>query len=763
MRGRPFLVLLVGLLGLLAVGKESLSGQVGLQEVTSLRFQGNTQFSDQALAGAIITRETECRTFIFIPFCLAGADFSLDPYFLNERELRRDYVRVQLFYYLNGFREAVVDTMVTRVSENEVRLLFQIQEGEPIRVVGVEFVGVEELPDSSVLEDLPIRTGEPLSLSALDATRDTLETRLKNRGFAHAEVLKDYFIDDRIENPHEARVVIQVYPGPLTRFGAFTVNVIGAPGKEPTMDEAVVRRMLPFQENDIYGEDLQFAGQRSLYNLEIFRDVRIEPDSNPAADSILPLTITLQEGNLHRVRTGGGINTAECLNFEAGWGSRNFRGGARRLQLTGRLSNVLVSSLSPRWCSSDLEGDYGELAWSLSAEFTQPWFFSPRNSISATLFAEHRSVAPIFVREAKGIGLGLNRTLGSSTVLGITFRPQKSSLTAADVFFCSAYLICTPEEIRVFGGENTLSPVGVSLIRDRRNQILSPTRGYSAVVDFEQAGDWTGSDFRYTRIISEATWHTQGRTQWVLGARLRGGWVSPEGFRGSLQNQASGDILHPEKRLFAGGSNSVRGFAQNRLGPRVLYVDEVQNLLGKTGEKETLGPCTPEEINNLSCDAGLLLEKPYKDGENAFFPSPTGGTRLLEGSLELRFPLVGPLWEGATFVDFGQVWDEDETPRLEDLEFTPGLGIRFFSPIGPIRVDLGYRFGEGEELRVVTKDLEPYDPTIHKEYERLKAPYSDYATSGDLIFLDKMVLWEDQIPRWDLRRVQLHFSIGQAF
>ncbi len=222
----------VGLVSLCLMVQEPLSGQVGLQEVTSLRFRGNHQFPNEALANAIITRETECRSFLFqvVPFCLAGADFSLDPYFFNEREFRRDQARVRLFYYLRGFRETVVDTVLIRPTEDEVQITFEIQEGEPIQVVEVNFLGLEELSDSSVLEDLPIRVGEPLSLVALDATRDTLETRLRNRGFAHVDVLRNYFIPR--ETPHEAQVTFDVYPGPLARFGQLTVVCQRHPGAD---------------------------------------------------------------------------------------------------------------------------------------------------------------------------------------------------------------------------------------------------------------------------------------------------------------------------------------------------------------------------------------------------------------------------------------------------------------------------------------------------------------------------------------------------
>jgi outer membrane protein insertion porin family len=756
---------LAGVLCLSLLVWEPVSAQMGALEVSALRFHGNQSFSDDALANAILTRETECRSFVVFPFCLAGVDFSLDPRFLNEREFKRDFDRVRLFYYLRGFRETVVDTVVDRSRQGEIGINFHVQEGEPIRVqeVGLlwleevpdpsasggpplrvdttSFPGIDEVPDSLGLSGIPIRVGEPLSLIALESSRDSLLARLKNRGYAHGEVLIGYTIPP--EAPYEAQVDLEVFPGPLTRFGPVTVEITATKGRVPTMDEEVVKRMLPFREGDVYQEDLQFAGQRNLYNLEIFRFVRFDPDTLSPVDSILPISIKLEEDDVHRVRTGGGLNTAECINFEASWHSRNFLGGARRLQLTGRLANVLAPSLSNTiLCNEYGEENFGDLTGSISVDFNQPWFFSPRNSVSGGVFLERQSVAPVFIREAVGLRVGLNRTLGIGTLLGLSYGPELTRLTAAEVFFCSAYLICAPEEIQLMQGNNLLSPVSLTLSRDRRNQALSPTRGYSLAADLEHAAGWTGSDFIYTRVLADATWYAQLRSNWVLATHLKGGWVGPGGFEGFSGNEGSNEIVHPGKRLYGGGSNSVRGFAQNRLGPRVLYLDDVERLMKPRGD---LVPCAPTEVADLSCNAGLLPDE-------LFFPSPTGGTRQLEGSLELRFPVSGRLWEGATFLDFGQVWDESDSPRLADLEMTPGFGVRYFSPIGPIRIDLGYRFGSWEELPVVTQRIE-LRPNSSPAYEVFE----------DLVVLDSPIRYGEGLSAWSPRRFQLHLSIGQAF
>jgi len=724
--------LCIGCLTLLAPGP--LSGQMGLREVTSLRFEGNHQFSDRALASSIITRETDCRSFIFYPFCLAGAGFALDPYLFSEREFRRDNARVRLFYWMRGFREAVVDTVVTRSGDDQVQILFKVQEGEPIRAERVAFEVDGELPDSAVLEDLPMKEGEPLSLVALDATRDTVETRLKNQGFAHAEVLLRYGIDS--ETPHSADVTFEVYPGPLTRYGPLNIHVWRTDGRQPTVDEPVVRRLLPFRQGDVYREYLQFAGQRTLYNLDIFRYVSVARDSLAPVDSILPMSVQLEEGDIHNVRAGGGLSTAECFNVEARWGSRNFHGGARRLQITGRVSNILTGNLKGTALCGDAGSpktdEYDALTGSVSLDFTQPWFFSRRNSVSATLFAERQSIPDIFVQEAVGMGLGITHALTPNTLFGVSYRPRLSRLDSYETFFCSAYLICDLAGIDALSGENLLSPVGVSISQDRRDQILNPTRGSYALVDVEKAAKWSFSDFRYTRLISEVTWHVQGPVGGVVAMRVRGGWVGSQGFRGLSGEGASSELVHPEKRLFAGGANSVRGFPQNGLGPQVLYLNDPSKL-----EDPGLGSdaCTEASIEDRSCDPGPLAQK----DRGAFDLRPLGGTRLLEGGVELRVPVSGSLWENAVFVDFGQVWNETSSPSLE---VTPGVGVRYFSPIGPIRVDLAYRLGGGQDLSVLTPR-----PSSEKE----------------LVFLEKKVRWNADLSRWSASRFQLHLSIGQAF
>jgi hypothetical protein len=239
---------------------------------------------------------------------------------------------------------------------------------------------------------------------------------------------------------------------------------------------------------------------------------------------------------------------------------------------------------------------------------------------------------------------------------------------------------------------------------------------------------------------------------------VRGGWLEPREFRGltGLAEEVSRRIAHPQKRFYAGGANSVRGFAQNQLGPKVLSV-QVENLLFPVDDREA-PICSPEEVTELTCDAGSL-------GDARYFARPTGGSRLIEGNVELRFPIWAPLVGGAAFIDAGRVWNGSGEIGLSDLTVTPGIGLRYMTPIGPVRLDMAYRGMEVSQLPVVTSQLRRFDPERDPPEARIRSPRGetlDWVRLEDLALLRPAVTYGSDATSW-WNRVQLQFSIGQAF
>jgi len=737
-----------------------------LEEVA---FEGNEVFPDDSLRLAIVNRGSGCRSDALLPFCWLGLAFAIDTRHLQPREVTRDTLRLRRYYADRGYREATVDTSSAMLGDDRIRLSFLIDEGRPIRIDSIAFVG-DSILDPEVLRGLPVRVGNPFSLIALEAAQDSIVSRLRNSGYAHAEVLRNTFVPDET---YAAEVTFDVFTGPLTRFG--DIDIFWA-GPDSSLSRETVLRFLPFREGDLYSREQILQAQRSLFAVELIQSAGI-PDPRTTdttdtglavpLDTILPVTVTITEGDVHRVRTGIGGSTSECLNGEARWVSRNFLGAARRLTVRGRVSNVFASDLNDTVCLQSGEDDFARLNWLASAELVQPWLFSTRNALTTSVFAERNSLPDVFIREAIGVDLSATRTLSAGLTATLSYSPQLSSLEAAEVFFCTSFLVCDPGDIDALQSTNWLAPLGLNATLDRTNSLLDPSEGFRLVLDLEHASSATASDFEYDRVIGEASYYASFARRTVAAFRLRAGWIRGGVFDG-LEEPI--EIIHPQKRFFSGGASSVRGFSQNRLGPRVLTTD-VRNLLSvrpmSGGADEVI--CTPEQLVDLSCDP-----TPVTDG--AFLPRPTGGARLVEANAEYRFRW-GPEFQGVFFVDAGQVWSEQESRSLGDIEVTPGLGVRYFSPIGPIRVDVGFRFRDGERLQVITSHIEPFvegsgddricvDPAVGMGMPGTGGCPPELAPIPWVRSDELAVLQERDLFGADpgfLGRMHLHVSIGQAF
>jgi outer membrane protein insertion porin family/translocation and assembly module TamA len=691
-------------------------------EVRRLEFTGNETFSSDSLARSIRTRQTECRSWVFqvTLLCPFGAGFALRRAELDERELPRDVARLAIWYQRRGFREVEVDVATSEREDGGVEVRFAIAEGRPVLADTIAFVGVDDIGGAGLLDDLPVRPGDRWSTLTLDATRDTLVRRLRNRGYPYADVLRQSIFP--AGEPYRAHVNFEVAPGTPARYG--DIQVVG----NAHLSDSTVVKTLPFRSGDPYRVDQLADGQARLFGLEMVTSATITPDLESSPDSIVPLLVQVQEGDPYRVRMGAGHSTAECMNAEARWTSRNFLGGGRVLQVRGRLSNVFTRQFRDVLCWQGGEGDYADLTWVTAIDFSQPWIFSTRNSFNASLFAERQSVPDIFVRNAVGLHLAIVRAVGPRTPLTLSYRPELSSLTANETLLCTGLLVCTREDIRFLTSAQRLAPLGLNLTRDLSNSLLNPTSGYRLFVDLEHAADWTLSEYRYDRAVVEGTWYAGLTSSTVLATRLRGGWVRSTG------GADAAGIVPPQKRFYAGGANSVRGFGQSRLGPRVLVVDPTVLI-----RADSLGgaDCSVTEVVDLTCDA---------TGATGLDSRPIGGTRVVEGNVELRFRLARE-FEAVGFTDFGQVWAPDQRVDLRALELTPGIGLRYLSPIGPIRVDLGYSFRGREALSVLTARIEadPGDP-------------NGFSNTGELTVLDPRVDFSEAESRF-----QLHISIGQAF
>jgi len=638
------------------------AGPLGAQEsliVRKLSFEGNHALSDLALAAAIsTTRSSGFATVPIIRLLGLGAKRRF-----NEQEFRVDVERIRLFYRLNGYLEAQVDTLVRR-TEHDVYITFRLVEGEPVRIRELTFTGLDSVsrPDQ-VVRDLPLAVGQPLVRMLLTATADTIAERLRDRGYPTASV----FLDRReVDSARRvADLTLRVAPGASAVIGG--IRVLGA----ARLDTAFVRSLVATEAGRPYRFRDLVTTQRNLYRTDLFRFVNVGIDTAAFAvgDPLVPLLVQVNEGNFHRARATVGYGTTDCFRGGAGWTARNFFGNGRALDLQANVSKVgagepFAWGAEQRWICSQLEADSigsRRANYNLSATFRRPTFLSPANHLALTAFAERRSEYRTYLRDDIGGSATLTRETFRQLLLTLTYRLTYGGTEANDASFCAYFNACTIEDISRLRQRRFLSTVTASASRQRVNNLIDPSRGsiMSGEVTVSSRALGSARFTEFTRLVAEGSFYrTLGRGV-VLAVRGRGGLVlAPEVAVGG----GAANFLPPEQRFYAGGADDVRGFARNELGP-VVYVVR----------------------------GDLIVDDVVPDDDVRVVP--TGGNTLALANAELRLPspILGRQLRFATFLDAGALWERGRAAaEPARIRLTPGVGIRAATPLGPARLDVAW-------------------------------------------------------------------------
>lgn len=704
---------------------------------------GASHVDDKALLEAVATKPTECRNPLYKPACLVSGSPSVVRHrYLDPIELRRDVLRIRLFYWRRGYRDVRVIPRTPPMRDG-VRVVFDITENAPTTVETIEVVQQDSiLPRRLIDETVRLRPGDPLNLVSLDSSISSLRNAMWERGFAEARVDLDTSGVSNARNAGPVRLLLE--PGART-----IVRSIGISGTEH-ISEVTTRRLLRFRDGGLYRRTDMLESQRDLYISGLFSEVEIS--ALASRDSAKSIAVRVTESKLRRLELTSGFTTADFVQLQADFTRYNFLGGARRLTLRGTLSNILAPQLNGQGIFQDittgldpsLQDDMLRPTYLASIEFTQPWFLSPRNQLGVSLFS-HRTVVPsVVIDQGYGSTIALTRKLNARTKATLGYAVEVADVLASDVYFCVSIGVCESAEIEAISQGQHLAPVSLVTQFDATNDLFVPTKGVRARLDLEHASRSTGSDFWYDRVALTMSAYRTVSKHGVLAARIKLGWV--KALEGTNEALGLGDdaaelVLHPRKQFFSGGSQSVRGYAENQLGPRILTIDPAYLT-----DTTLADPCTTDQLENGSCDPNLAGVS-----SNAFAPQPLGGTALAEASIEYRFPILAALGlSGTVFVDGAVVG----TNRFADLlgataMITPGFGILFKTPVGPVRLDLGIRPTVIEDLPVITQV-----PAPNGQYKlvTLNTPrrYDQAEATGGAF---------SQF----LSRLTLHLAIGPAF
>ena len=207
-----------GILGLACVAPASLHAQDEGLVVKQLKFEGNKSIESATLAASIATSNSSW----WSRSSITGWTGAGTRKYLNDRELQRDVLRLEVLYRRSGFPSAVIDTMVRRDSSN-AWITFRITEGLPILLQQLEFTGLDSLDAKArreVTEDLPLRIGKPFNISLLQASIDTVGARLRNRGYPLVDIFREFQSDSATR---VASATLNVETGRRYAFGRITV------------------------------------------------------------------------------------------------------------------------------------------------------------------------------------------------------------------------------------------------------------------------------------------------------------------------------------------------------------------------------------------------------------------------------------------------------------------------------------------------------------------------------------------------------------
>ena len=667
-------------------------------EVRTLAFAGNKAFSDAELANVIVnTASSGSRRWIRF----LGTRRCLD-----RPELPRDVLRLILFYRNHGYYDVAVDTLLQPKGSGAIALTFRVAEGRPTVVDSLRVCGLDSVRDArSLTLGLPLRVGRPFDRNLVEATKDTLARRLRDAGYPQADVLREYSVN---RESHRAEVSYQVIPGPFARFGTVAVDIEPLkPGTEPELSKSTVKRAVGIRRGSTYRESVLEDAKRNLYQSDAYRHVDVVIDTTPGApDSVVNVRVLVAENYMHSARVGAGWGTLDCFRTQASFTDRDFLRGRGRLELNGRLSKIgtgrpLAGAATRSFCNkvTQLGQDpYGDtLNYFIGATLRQPVIFGLRTIPSLTLYSERRSEFKAFVRTTPIGGVASFDFARRRVLPPMTFAYQleRGRTTAEPALFCAVFNLCTEADRSQVQELRRLAVVSWAATRDRTNDPLEPTRGSVLRIDFRHAlsrepfgAKWlnllgsSDDGIQFNRITGDVAWYRRIGDV-TLASRLRVGGVL--GNRLRLTDTVN-FFIPPQERMYAGGPSSVRGFRQNELGPVVYVVSSVDTIGTRAGE-EIFDPVTGERIYYLRVKGDTMA----RGFERAV---PTGGNSVILGTVELRIksPILPQLVQWAVFEDFGQVWNRGDSLNfaIRDLKLTPGAGVRIFSPIGAIRVDVGY-------------------------------------------------------------------------
>jgi outer membrane protein assembly factor BamA len=633
------------------------------REVRQLDFQGNRTFSDRVLADRVVTTPSSfIRRYLGFLDAVTGRIGHVGTQrCLNPEEFTTDVARLRTFYQLQGFHETKVDTTVRVLNPHAVAVTFTIDEGLPTIVRKFAITGLDSVPNAAeVIKDLDIGVGKRFGLTPFYAAADSITVRLRDRGYLHALVLK--VVDTLVAQEHFAEAELHVFPGPPAVFGTVQVQATRVDLKPAELPTSAVVRMVNIAPGKPYSDSAIIDAQRTLYQTGAFQHVEVAPviDSmTTGADTVIDVHVFTVEDKLREVTGEVGWATLDCFRTTTQYTDKNVFSSAKQLDFTMRFAKIAHPV-----CYELRKDPLTRFNYSFNAVLHEPQVGSDWTP-SYSVFTERRGEYLAYLRTTYiGFDLAATRNVTPRMPVRVGFTEEFGRTQAQEAVLCSAFSRCDASQRELVQRALPFGVISGTYQWDRTDNPFDPRRGtiYRAEARAAPPGP-SDPSLSFVKGTGDVVFY-QPLGSAVIALRFRGGW---------MVSGSSDKLPPPQERLYAGGPTSVRGYQQNLLGPLVYLVDRLDTL--KTSDSTVFFLQVPDSVT--SPDRRI----------------PVGGNTLVVGNLDVRFrsPVYPELLQFTLFSDVGQVWERGKSQlRLKTLRWTPGIALRYFSPVGPIQANVGY-------------------------------------------------------------------------
>jgi outer membrane protein assembly complex protein YaeT len=557
----------------------------------------------------------------------------------------KDEETIKDLYETNGFLNARISSTVDEDyngKESDLAVTFHINEGPQWTISKLEIQGSQQLNLNTIREQLSSIENQPFAEVNVSTDRNVILQYYSAHGFVSASFRYEQTRDDEA---HSVKLRYFIQEGERQFVRKVLIS-----GIDVTHPSLVVKTLNDIHPGDPISSTKISDASKKLSDLGAFASVNTafqDPDGNNTYRYVL---FDFDEADRYTFNTGIGLEVGE---FGQTTNSLSEAGGAKGVSPIFSFDINRINFLG-RAQTLSLQTRYSTLEQRESLNYIVPRFLaSPNRTLTISALYDTTQDVQTFSAKREEASAQVSQRLNHASTLQARFAYRRVSVGSVYIPALLVPQLSQPVRLGVFS---------LSYIQDHRDNPSDAHHGFYNTVDTALAGSFFGSQRSFVRVLARNATYTPIGHRFVFARQTEFGAILP--FNVAPGMSSFDDIPLPE-RFFGGGSVSMRGFGDNQAGPR---------------------------------DIGTVSEMGQASSTATGFP--IGGNGLFFNTLELRFPLLGPNISGVFFHDMGNIYTnlgdvslaykQSGNTNFNYAVQAPGFGVRYKTPLGPLRVDFSY-------------------------------------------------------------------------